>query len=283
MIHGKPLVYQFNSLFNRLIIKSKKLIRNSYQFFYLLLFKKRISNYSNKVELIKKEFKYFYCDIGPESGTLQGLNYSGASTHCNQCLYTLARLTNSKNVLEIGSYHYRTSNQLGIAIDKNVGKYSEGKVITLDIIKGGYDSGFSSNLISNHRVKPYFWHAYKTKDTKNLSNLELDSKNMSNTEIVSANIELLTTILSGNNIDKLDLIFLDGDHTYEGLKNDLKIVKKFADKETLIVIDNIWDERMLDVKKVFDELKHQKWNFLEFNDVMFPKNKVQDTGIFIFD
>ena len=106
---------------------------------------------------------------------------------------------------------------------------------------------------------------------------------MSNTEIVSANIELLTTILSGNNIDKLDLIFLDGDHTYEGLKNDLKIVRKFADKETLIVIDNIWDERMLDVKKVFDELKHQKWNFLEFNDVMFPKNKVQDTGIFIFD
>ena len=84
---------------------------------------------------------------------------------------------------------------------------------------------------------------------------------MSNTEIVSANIELLTNILSSNNIDKLDLIFLDGDHTYEGLKNDLEIVSKFADEETLIVIDNIWDERMLDVKKVFDELKYQKWNF----------------------
>ena len=279
----KTLSYEFKSFIKRLRIKQKKFYRDLYQSLYLMISAKKNLKYKNKVDLVQNEFKNIYYDVGPEHGIIHGLEYDGSSTHCNQCLFTLARLLNARNVLEIGSYHYRTANQLGRAIDKNIGKNESGNVITLDIIKGGYDNTIKDEHIWNHRVKPYFWYAYKTDDTKNLSNLELDNSNMENKDIVKENIKILNNILKKNKINFLDLIFLDGDHTYEGLKNDIEIVKNFATRETLIVVDNIWDKRMLDVKQVFDELTHIKWNFKEFNDRHYHKNQVQDTGVFIFN
>jgi len=62
----------------------------------------------NKIEFVKDEFVNYYKDLGG-FGTLQG-TYSGASTNVKSCMYALTRMFKPKNVLEIGSWHYDTSN-----------------------------------------------------------------------------------------------------------------------------------------------------------------------------
>lgn len=269
----------------RIKIKILKTIRKIYQSIYLVLNKEKIRGYEDLIDLVKNEFDSFYFDIGPEHGVLQGLDYEGASTHCTQCLYTLTRLTNAKNVLEIGSYHYKTSNQIAKAIDDNYGINSEGVVVTFDIIKGGHNNDEQSAIIDNKRVNPNFWYPYKTKDTEDINSSKFVYSNYQyeNNEIVDLNLNLLSEVSNKNKITYYDLIFIDGDHSYEGIKNDFKVISKFSNKDTLIVIDNIWDKRLLDVKRFFDEQKYKKWNFKEFNDKYYSKNKVQDTGILIIN
>jgi len=272
------------NLSKRLKIKFLKILRKYYQSLYLFLYKKRLNSYENKVELIKNEFKYFYFDIGPEHGILEGLDYAGANTHCTQCLYTLTRLTAAKNILEIGSYHYKTTNQIGTAIDDNYGKKTLGTVVTFDIIRGGIDSGTEEYaVVTNSRVNPNFWYPYKTKDTNHIDNSKfvLDNSMFTNEEIVNLNKKILRKASKEKGIDFYDLIFIDGDHSYEGISNDFNVISEFSNKNTLIVVDNIWDERLIEVKEFFDNQPYIKWNFKEFNDNHYAKNKVQDTGVLI--
>ena len=77
--------------------------------------------YVNKVEFIKNEFKNYYADKGPENGILQGFKYEGASTHCRNCLATLVKMVEAKTVLEIGSWHYESSNSMAESMDELYG------------------------------------------------------------------------------------------------------------------------------------------------------------------
>ena len=260
------------------------IFRKYYQSFYLFIFKTKLNSYQNKVDLVKNEFENFYVDIGPEHGILQGLDYEGANTHCTQCLYTLTRLTRAKNILEIGSYHYKTTNQIAKAIDDTHGKTTVGKVITFDVIDGGYDAG-KTYEISSPRVEANFWYPYKTEDTQKLDKTKFVLENFEyvNEELVNFNKNILKNICDDFEIDFFDLIFIDGDHTEEGIKNDFDVINQFANKDTLIVIDNIWDVRLLEVKEFFDKQNFIKWNFKEFNDKFYNKNRVQDTGILVLE
>jgi predicted O-methyltransferase YrrM len=262
----------------------KIVIRKYYQSFYLVAFQKKINSYKNKVALVKNEFEKFYVDIGPEHGILQGFEYEGANTHCTQCLYTLTRLTKSKNVLEIGSYRYRTTNQIAKAIEETHGLNSNGNVVTFDIIKGGYDAGTDYD-ISSPFINVNFWYPYKTGDTKKLdkSKFVLDNSKYSNKELVKLNKNILKEICLDIGIEYFDLVFIDGDHTTEGIQNDFEVISEFANRETLIVVDNIWDSRLVEVKEFFDQQKFVKWNFKEFNDKYYSKNKVQDTGVLVLE
>jgi len=271
----KKFLYQ---LYNLILV----VFRKYYHSLYLFIFKTKLNSYVNKVDLVKNEFEKFYIDIGPEHGILQGLDYEGANTHCTQCLYTLTRLTRATNVLEIGSYHYKTTNQIAKAIDDTHGKNVKGKVVTFDVIDGGYDAG-TPYEISSYRVKADFWYPYKTEDTQKLDNSKfvLDNSNYANKELVDLNKNILKNICDDFGIDYFDLIFIDGDHTEEGIQNDFDVITQFANEDTLIVIDNIWDIRLLEVKEFFDKQNYIKWNFKEFNDKYFTKNKVQDTGVLV--
>jgi predicted O-methyltransferase YrrM len=262
----------------------KIVFRKYYQSFYLVAFQKKINSYKNKVDLVKNEFEKFYVDIGPEHGILQGFEYEGANTHCTQCLYTLTRLTKSKNVLEIGSYRYRTTNQIAKAIEETHGLNSNGNVVTFDVIKGGYDAG-TGYEISSPIINANFWYPYKSGDTEKLDNTKFvfDNSQYSNKELVKLNKNILKEICLDLNILYFDLVFIDGDHTAEGIQNDFEVISEFANRDTLIVIDNIWDSRLIEVKKFFDQQNYIKWNFKEFNDKYFTKNKVQDTGVLILE
>ncbi len=68
-------------------------------------------------------------------------------------------------------------------------------------------------------------------------------------------------------IQKLDLLFIDGDHTYEGAKKDYESYKEYVKKGGLIVFHDINDteyHRRIDcnVHKLWKELKGDK---IEFN------------------
>ena len=103
-----------------------------------------------------------------------------------------------------------------------------------------------------------------------------DFKDYNNEQISEKNSEILKGVAPE---EGYDLIFIDGDHSYEGVKRDWKHALEVSNKETLIVFDNIWDIRLHGVRLFFDSLETQKWDFDDWNEENKDKNMVQDTGI----
>jgi predicted O-methyltransferase YrrM len=230
----------------------------------------------NKIEFIKNNFKDYYIDKGPENGILQGTKYAGCATHCRACLNTLVRMIKPKSILEIGSYHYESTVSMSLGMDTYLSS-DEGVIHSYDIKEGGYDGwGTTNNLPS--RITPRYWYPYKTDyDEWKFTDSKIVHKdfiNYTNDELYDINGKILKEIAPK---EGYDLIFLDGDHSYEGVKKDWEHAMEVSHKDTLIVIDNIWDIRLKDVRKFYDELKTIKWDFEEWNDE--HRTMVQDTGI----
>ena len=57
-------------------------------------------------------------------------------------------------------------------------------------------------------------------------------------------------------MSKIDMIFLDGGHSYETVKNDLFIILKSIKKNKIIICDD-YDQESYGVKKAVDELSSQ--------------------------
>lgn len=238
--------------------------------------------YENKIEFIKNEFGNYYIDKGPENGILQGFKYEGAATHCRNCLYTLVKMVEARTVLEIGSWHYESSNAMANAMDELYGAEGYGIIDSFDIREGGYD-GQVSYLPQSNRINARYWYPHHSyyDDWKYRVNLPFnDFINFTNDEISEKNTNILKKV-SADFGGKYDLIFIDGDHSYEGIKRDFEVVSAVADKNTLFVIDNVWDIRLKDVRKFYDELNLIKWDFEEWNDKYYHRNMVQDTAICI--
>lgn len=237
--------------------------------------------YANKIEFIKNEFKNYYVDKGPENGILQGYKYAGAATHCRNCLFTLTKMIRAKTALEIGSWNYDSSNAIGWAMDEIHGPDGYGLVDSFDIRKGGY--GGDGVPPKSKRVNARFWYAHHSHydDWKYKVDLVFnDFKDLTNEQISEKNSAILKEASKGFG-NRYDLIFVDGDHSYEGIKRDFEVALPFADKDTLIVIDNVWDIRLKEVRQFYDEMKLTKWDFEEWNDENFKNNMVQDTAICI--
>lgn len=54
--------------------------------------------------------------------------------------------------------------------------------------------------------------------------------------------------------DKIDFLFIDGDHSYEGVYEDFMSYKNKMNKNGLIVFDNYNDNAWVEVKKAVDEI-----------------------------
>ena len=234
-------------------------------------------SYANHIEFIKAEFGKYYVDRGPENGILQGTKYAGAATHARNCLYTLTLMLKPTNALEIGSMHYASSDSIANAMDENGTK---GVVDSFDIKYGGY-TGEVNMKPSNPRVRPGYWYPFPTTyDTWKYSDPLIvfpEFKNMTAEEIRSRNHDILAE--RAKDFGKYDLIFVDGDHSYAGAKEDYEMALQFAHKDTLIVIDNVWDSRLHEVRKFYDELKVTKWDFEEWNDAHLAANMVMDNAV----
>ena len=232
----------------------------------------------NKIEFIKQNFKQYYIDNGPENGILQGTKYAGSATHCRACMNTLTRMLKPKYILEIGSMHYDST----VAMSKGMDTYlneNEGEIHSYEIKVGGY-TGQGTIASLPKRITPRYWYPYNTRydDWKYADPgiVYRDFVNYTNDELHIKNHKILKEIAPPSGYD---LIFIDGDHSYEGAERDWLHALEVSHKETVIVIDNIWDWRLREVRRFYDSLDVTKWDFEEWNDV--NSYMVQDTGVLL--
>jgi cephalosporin hydroxylase len=80
-------------------------------------------------------------------------------------------------------------------------------------------------------------------------------------------------------IKTIDILFIDGDHTYHGVRNDFHLYEKLLTIGSYIVFDDYYDSNCPGVKKAVDELVVENTNYeiigtLEntFNARGFPKD-----------
>jgi len=130
-------------------------------------------------------------------------------------LLQIIKLRRPKHVLEIG-----TSNGGTLFLFTRVAS-NDACIISLDLPLGPYGGGYPSWKI------PFF--KSFAKDHQKISLLRLDSH-------LESSLENIKSILAG---EKLDLLFIDGDHSYEGVKMDFHMYKPLVRKEGLIIFHDI--------------------------------------------
>jgi predicted O-methyltransferase YrrM len=196
-------------------------------------------------------------------------------------LHNLVKFLKPKKILEIGTWEYHSANVMALASD------SVQRIDTFDIRSGGYNGNTNAVKRSN-KIDNYVWRPFHTSyDCWKYENSDLkDFIYMSNGQIFEFNLAQLKSVCgfySDPPEDKYDFIFIDGDHSYKGLEFDLSLVHHVASKNAIIVIDNILDERLSDVNKMWQNIvetnKYLTYDFSDWNQK--EKDRIIEMGIII--
>lgn len=128
-----------------------------------------------------------------------------------------------KNLLEVGSFAGGSAYLLA----KNL---PETNVLSIDINK--FDEYFNKNENSNvEKILARYYKEYKLKPQDLLPMQEFYKNQLTNLDIKTATIQTL-------DIEKFDAIIVDGDHTKEGIRDDLEYIYK-NNQDCITFIDDV--------------------------------------------
>lgn len=229
----------------------------------------------NNIDKIAAEFESCFTDIykdkyGGVEGAVQHPVYGGMVTHCRSSVYWITKILAAKKICEIGTWLADSAFMMANAQDDlNFG--NDAYIDTIDIMVGGYTN---TPIKYNHkRIHYHYWRPFHTNYDEFKYNaagiVHKDFKHMTNQQIFDKNYEYLSSIASK---DGYSFILIDGDHGLDGVRLDWELVQDFAREDTVIMIDDLRDERHWQVKQFWDSLDTYKYDFEDFID---------DTGILI--
>ena len=149
-----------------------------------------------------------------------------------------------KIVVEIGSYRGVTARKLALAGNN---------VLCIEPFKGGYDaSKVSKELLKENTVKKDF-----LKNTKGLSRIVLN-ENYSYKVIDNFRDELHRVF-----VDRVDVLIIDGEHTYEGVKKDIEWIE-FVEIGGIIAFHDYGLKQFPGIKKAVELAKEAGANAIKF-------------------
>jgi len=171
-----------------------------------------------------------------------------------------------KNFLEVGVFQGVTSRNVCEMLeklhDKNFKYYGVDIFEDSDEKTDLKESTLKSNKISNP-LKHFIFNIILK---KNLNSLESVRKLLKKFE---SNIFLIKgyshEALRKINISEIEFVFLDGGHSYETVKEDLRLILKDIKKNMIIICDD-YDQDSYGVKKAVDELKNQVTDIINLNN-----------------
>ena len=211
-----------------------------------------------------------------EDGVIRNKDFLNARINTASSLISVIDVVGAKKILEIGTWKGYTA----IA----VGKYFNDKgnndaiVHTLDIKVGGYDGGNHADA-SNLNVQFGYWMPHHTiyDDWKYNDNLIYNKsfKNLTNEEIYDENLKFLNSIKPEGGYD---LVFVDGDHSYEGAEFDCNYALVVLCDSGVIVFDDRQGHGS--VNRFFNDITKDKWDFSEVNQKHYQtQNVMHNFGI----
>lgn len=197
------------------------------------------------IPLILREFKHRAKQIYSIEEAVDlsfSFNYLNASIAPSQIRWEIVRLlelvaeVRPKVVLEIGTARGRTLFLFTRVAD------SEATIISVDLPEGPFGGGYP-------RWKMPLYKSF-AKDRQRIHLIRADSHS-------HITLEKVKSILAGR---KIDFLFIDGDHTYEGVKRDFEMYSPLVRERGMIAFHDIVPgppENVGGVPKFWYEIKHK--------------------------
>ena len=133
--------------------------------------------------------------------------------------------------------------------------YPTAHIVSVDLPGGDWGGGYSEELVP--KLLTY------TKQQQTIQLFRCDSHDAQTLASVKRNLARQKT--------KIDFLFIDGDHTYDGVKSDFAMYGPLVKEDGLIVFHDIVDHTGIpdcQVKKLWDEIKvnHRHEEFISPKD-----------------
>lgn len=168
-------------------------------------------------------------------------------------MHILANHININNYLEIGVHNGGSMTMLLSGNNKNINVYG------IDLFEDKYNE---AKHLNKQKFMEYAYfkrdNLSMTKTRKNIDKINNYYNNNSNISLIQGNSYFDETEFKFQkqlNNNKLDLLFIDGDHTLDGVKNDNERYSKYVKKYGFIVFD---DYHHPIIKQYCDQLLKEK-------------------------
>jgi len=223
--------------------------------------------------------KEFSCKIIFMKAVSKDAKYLGAIISTASSLIAVVKTILPNKILEIGSWKYYTANAIACFIEDTYENTDEVVIDTFDIKKGGYNGGTAT--LKSKLIKQHYWMPHKTGyDAWKFNDNDIihkEFKELSNKEIFEKNLTYLNSIKPKSGYD---LIFIDGDHSFDGVKFDFEYSKNVLNKDGIIIFDDREGHKNID--DFFKTLpKSNTWDFTDLNDRHFKTlNIIHNFGIY---